>query len=329
MLRTTTRTDPLKTRRDRIASHRTITKVRGWTFVEMLVAMSMSAIFFGATALVLRSISVNSNRLTSLIDLTIGEAEMSNFYGTATESITAYSAPNYGRISAVQDIIDQFREDAGKCSAIYCLPRAQRNTIRGEFLRYTAGDDGSTEAHPLLDSPEAFRQFLLEVEDLASAIYDTEIRNVPNANRPNTTIFMVSPETSPSYIRLLAVYEIDFVDPTNASGTYVTVRRYKNESLTAYYDIYYEDGDGDGFSPQFVVFEQESRLAVDEGTAIDRFKVAPYGPFYMMWFPDPSINPYTEPAYTKTESASSPREAYEHMTGKTGFMLTVPIFPSF
>jgi hypothetical protein len=295
----------------------------------MLVAISLSAVFMGAAALVFSAITTNSKRLTTVMDLNIGSANKANFYSQSGDTVRVYQAPNYGKAAYVQDFRDLLLEDASYSSSIYCLPRSVINTVRPEFLTYDAGVVGTATNRPRLDTPEAFRQFLATVEPTSAAIYDSSIRNVPATAKPNTSIYFLAPETDPGYIRVRAVYEIDFVTPTNLTGTYVSVRRYKNGALTHYYDIYYAAGAGDAFQPGSVAFERKGRLAVDEGSAIDRFKVSNGSPFYLIWLPDPAINPYSLPAWTAADPATSPRAAYEKMTGKTSFLISLPLFPSF
>ncbi len=303
-------------------------KPQAWTFVEMLVAISLSAIFLGAAALVLQAITVNSKRLTSLIEVTIGESKKLNFYGQSGDSLRVYSAPNYGRLLFAKDLRTTLLDDVDRSSAVFCLPRSIDNSIRPEFLRYLPGDDGSTLSHPQLDSPEAFRRFLADVEPTSAAIFDTSIRNVPDPNKPNTTIFLLAPESSPSFIRVHAVYEIDFVTPTNIAGDYISVRRYKNGTLTNYYDIFHHSGDGPSLLPSFVAFESESRLATTEGESIDRFKIAPESPFYFLWLPDPSINPQRNPAWGTTYPSDTARNAYGHLSENTSMLTVIPMFPS-
>ncbi|MDF1659280.1 MAG: hypothetical protein P1U58_16810 [Verrucomicrobiales bacterium] len=300
----------------------------GWTFVEMLVAISMSAIFLGAAALVFSSISVNSKRLTRILDVSIGDSTKRNFYDQSGTSVRVYSAPNYGKAAFAQTFRDLMMEDSFESSAIYCLPRSINNSIRPEFLRYEAGDDGATLPRPRLDTPEAFRSFLAISEPTSAGIYDRSIRNLPPTDRPQASIYMLCPETDNGYIRVHAVYEIDLITTTSPSGSYASVRRYKNGSLTHYYDVFFETGPGDAFAPLFVTFEKESRAAVNEGQAIDRFKLAEGNPFHLVWLPDPAINPFKEPAWTGSDPASSPRAAYQHMAGKTSFLVALPMFPS-
>jgi len=301
---------------------------RAWTFVEMLVAISISAIFMGAASLVLASISANSKRLSTVITVDIGSANKLAFYSQNGSTVGAYSAPNYGRAALAQEFRGLLREDVETASFVHCLPRTLANSIRPEFLRYEAGDVGSTSARPRLDTPEAFRQFLATVEPTSAGIYDTAIRNVPSSNRPNTTLFVVAPSEDPGYLRVRAVYEIDFVSITNPAGTYATARRYKNGALTHYYDVFYESGAGALPVPSFVAFERTARAAVTEGTAIDRFKVADWIPFYLVWLPDPAVNPHKIANATATAASSSPLAAYEHLGPRSSLNLVVPMFPN-
>lgn len=294
----------------------------------MLVAISLSAIFLGAATLVLSSINANSKRLVRVIDANIGNSANVNFYGMNTGNVRVHAAPNYGKAATAQLFRDRILDDVEISSAVFCLPRVLRNTVRPEFLRYEPGEVGSTSRKVRLDTPEAFRQFLATIDPISAGIHDTAIRNVPPANRPNTTIYLLGPETDPGFIRVNAVYEIDLVPVTNVPGTYVSVRRYKNGTLTHYYDVFYDSGGGDPFYPVFVSFEREARRAVVEGTAIDRFKIAKGSPFSLVWLPDPAVNPYQLPAFTVTDPATSPRHAYQKMTGKTSFMVALPMFPN-
>ena len=294
----------------------------------MLVAISLSAVFLGAASLVYASISANSKRLTTIVEANIGSVTKRNFYDQSGSTVRVYTAPNYGKSAFAQEFRDLMLDDADRSSAIFCLPRAIDNSIRPEFLRFLPGDDGATIPRPRLDSPEAFRSFLADVEPTSAAIYDSAIRNVPANDRPNLSIYMLAPETDNGYIRVRSVYEIDLISAGTVGGTYASVRRYRNGSLTHYYDIHYPAGPGDPFQPLFVVFENKSLEAVDEGPAIDRFKIAEGSPFYLIWLPDPAINPFAVEPWTDVEPASSPRAAYEHMTGKTSFMTALPMFPN-
>ena len=191
---------------------------------------------------------------------------------------------------------------------------------------------GSIIAVPGLAIATAPAVFVAEAENSiesdAAAIYDTEIRNLPSPERPNTTLYLLAPSEDPGSLRVLAVYEIDFVPVSSPAGTYASARRYKNGTLTHYYDIFYEGGPGSLPVPSFVAFETTSRAAVAEGTAIDRFKIADWSPFYFVWLPDPAINPHKIANASPVAAASSPRSAYEHLGPRSSLSLVAPIFPN-
>ena len=304
---------------------------RAWTFVEMLVAISLSAIFMGTGALVLQSITHNSKRLTNLIDVNIGAAKKNNFYGQSGSTLKAYTAPNYGKIAFAQDMREQMLSDASRSSAVFILPRSGLNTLRPEFIPYPSGAVGSTADHPVFDTPEAFRQYIRSIFPLKAAVFDSPIRNKPHPSKINTTVFMLGPQTNPDFIRVYAIYDFDYAIPAGAGGIYVSVRRYKNNVLSNYYDFFCKGvvDDATNPSPQFVVFESRNRLAKSEGVAIDRFKVAPNSPFYLLWLPDPAIN-FLKMDYTGISNppATSPSAVYYKRGRTSSFMLALPMFPA-
>ncbi|MDF1812557.1 MAG: hypothetical protein P1V20_10090 [Verrucomicrobiales bacterium] len=296
----------------------------GWTFVEMLVAVALSSVCLGAGALALQSISTNAKRTTSIIEIDIGGNTNQNFYGDAGSKIRTYVAPNFGKLMFAQEIRAKLAEDALRASAIFCLPRTIPNIVRPETLSYPGG----TVVRPKLDSPEDFRAFLKEVEPTSEGVFTSEIRNVPAVDKPNTTIFILGPAADVDKIQVIAIYEIDFLTPSNTAGIYASVRRYIGTNLTHYYDVFYPPGDGDSFHPQFVVFENESRKLAGESADIQKFQIAPYSPFYYMWLPDPTINPYKKLNWTKVDPSTAARSTYEQMAGKSAFGIILPMFPS-
>ncbi len=300
---------------------------RGWTFVEMLVAISLSAVFMGAAALVYASISTHSKRLARVVTVTVGEEICQAFYEQEGATIGAYAAPNYGRAALAQDFRDRLIEEAAGASVIHCLPRSRPNTVRPQFLPYAAGEPGSTQRPPRLDSPEDFRRYLIQAEPAAAAIYDLPIRNVPAATHPNSSLFLLAPSEEPGHLRVLAVYEIDFLSTSQPLGTYASVRRYQNGSLSHYYDVFYP-GDSSAWPlPSFVAFEHRSRRAVLEGTAIDRFKVAESVPFYFLWLPDPAVDLQSVTLPPPSAPAHSPLAAYEAQGARSSLGLVLPVFP--
>ena len=293
----------------------------GWTFVEMLVAVALSSVCLGAGALALQSISSNAKRTTSIVEIDIGTSNNQNFYGNASSTLRTYMAPNFGKLMFAQEMREKMAEDALRSTAVFCLPRSLANSIRPTVLTITG--------RPNLDSPDRFREFLATVEPTSAAIFGTdEFRSVPATNRPNMSIFMLGQSNNLNEINVNAIYEIDFVTPSNRPGTYASVRRYVGTGLTHYYDIFYQDGNGDPFFPQFVAFEHQSLQSSETNAIQQAFQIAPNSPFYLVWLPDPSINPYKKPAVTPSDPAVYPLSAYETMAGKTSFCIVLPMFPS-
>jgi hypothetical protein len=272
------------------------------------------------------AIGANSKQYSSIQNIAIGTSAMRNFYDMDADAIQVPSAPNFGRIGFVQEIRDKFLEDMTSSEAVFALPRSGLNTIRPEWLAWP--HTATPETAPTLDTPEAFRKFLLEAEPTSAGTFEA-YRNVPSSSAPNISVFMLGPTDKDDFIRVQAVYDIDYVTTNNPAGVYCSVRRYKNGARTHYYDIFYEIGEGDAFSPTLVAFERKARLATKEGDAIDRFKVSHGGPFYFLWLPDPSINPFKAEKVVAPSDPKDPRSVYGHLAGKTGFMIALPMFPSF
>lgn len=285
----------------------------------MLVAVALSSVVMGAGALALQSISANAKRATSLVEIDIGANESQNFYNSASGLIRTYIAPNFGELLFAQEMRDRMINDVNSSSAVFCLPRAGRNNIRPNTLVLSQ--------RPTLDSPEAFRDFLAVQFPTAAAIYDANFRTEPSADSPNLTIYMLGQALSSSNINVNAIYEIDFVTPSNYNGSYVSVRRYVGNDLTNFYDIVYRRGPEDTnefpINPVFVTFEQQSRLAAAETADLQQFQIARKSPFYLLSLPDPTINPYDKPAVTP---AVTP--AYKNKEGITSFSVAIPMFPS-
>ncbi len=284
----------------------------------MLAAVSISALAFGAAVLAFRSITVNQDRLSSLVDLELGTDTISNYYAQDTDTVSVYASPNYGRAAFAEEMRELFWEDLQYSSAVYCLSRDELNTVRPTTLTYDADDP------PRIDTPNGFRAFLSAQIPEASLFLD--YRGEPTG--ANASIFLIGPATSETEMPVQAVYDIDFVTPSGKTGTYASVRRYREGALTHYYDIYYEGQTGDAFQPVFVHFERDTRRAVNEGAAIDRFKAANGMPFYFVWWPDPASLFLEKVSGSIAYGTDDPREAYAHMGGRTPYFFAVPMYPA-
>lgn len=323
-----------------------------FTLPELLVAGVMSASFFTAAALVYQTITYNQKHHQSIVPITINHPSglnnaLNNFYpslGTSQTTLNVYSAPSYGRAAAAGNVYDRFWEDVEKSSGVFCLIRHnQLNTIRPAVMDFPASVLGTS-----VDSHTAFQQSILEPaftsSPNAATIYGS-FRNaapLPTGTDPlhmGGTVYVTQPENSNVQIGIRATYEIDLIKTNSPEGVYASVRRYVYDSTVAklsdYYDIFYPDASILDFGPLFVAFERDSRLTVSEGNdgygvPIDNYKIAKQ-PFFLMWWPDPSLALGKDGTELDTASlpvATDRRKSYFRMTARTGLMFVVPVFPS-
>jgi prepilin-type N-terminal cleavage/methylation domain-containing protein len=292
---------------------------RGFTLIEILVALVLTALTFSSAAMLFQAVTTNGKRAAMLVDVNLGTPVMENFYGLSQNTISAYSSPSSGRSVFAEEMRERFLEDTEGAVAVFCLGRNSLNTVRPAVIPYPAV------GVLRLDTPEAFRQHLVSEFPEAGTTY-VPYRVVPATT--NGTVYILGPSVVKTELLVRAIYEIDLVSLGDPSGTYVSVRRYESSSLTNYYDVFYPAGSGTLFKPLFVSFEREKRASVSEGAAIDRFKKAKNYPFYFMWWPDPA-SPFLEQSFSVTYATTDPRTDYGHMGGRTSFMFTVPLFPSY
>lgn len=315
---------------------------QGFTAAEMLVATSIVAMVIGAAALAFHTMARGQRQNTESVYVQLPSGTVGNFfYDFTTDNISTYVAPNYGSVARAESLREKFIADCASAVGVYCLyrPSGTYNYIRQATLPTpTSGTQ--------MDTPEAFRQYLIANVSTAAASFPTAYRNYLSS--PNYSVFVLGYSSTATTIPIIAVYDVDFVqakDAPNGSrvlGTYAAVRRYVNLNLTDYYDCLYLTGDAtDSFSPPVVAFERSNRLAVTETTVTaaqpippDYFKVAAEQPFYFIWWPDPSRNslklplPNTASSLNATFAATDPRKAYNHMAGRSAYMFTIPMFPS-
>ncbi len=335
-------------RRLRIAPRGTVrqsTGGHGFTLIEALAALSISALAFSAASLVFQSITSNNKRLSSVVTVTFPDnTVLTNLYDLPQSSINVYATPNYGRMARSDELRGRFYEDVERASAIFCLGRNKLNTVRpsphpDEAINFPAGT-------PMLDTPEAFRQHLIAMIPDAGLIFENAPAYFNVAGDASSgTIFMFRQNNDESLLNTLAIYEIDLIVPSSPAGTYVSVRRYAPDQavaslpmrLTNYYDCFYGQVDNEVlFRPLFVSFERRSRLSIVEDDDIaaernwaDRFKVAENRPFYFMWWPDPGASSMRVDELPAALPASNPVSEYAWMGGRTSYMFVFPMFPAF
>lgn len=319
----------------------------GFTAVELLLVLTLAAVVLGGAVIGFGTLTRSQPRVATVVTVPLDTATLNNFFGTTdTKLQETLSAPHYGMSAQAEEMREQFNNDVISATAVYCLYRTGINNYRPYSIAY------DPTVHGELDTPQKFRQHLITIGAVTSAQY-VDYRNPLNstATTPanNASIFILGYSKVVNQLKVLAIYEIDVirytdVNPAKLNGFHASVKRFKDDSrgssyplaYTGSYQVFYPpsvpgftkpaDWASDGFTPIFISFERASRLAWLEGVAIDRFKVAAERPFYFIWWPDPGARNLGPQA--NSLASKDPRQAYNHMAGRTAFMFTVPMFPA-
>ncbi|MGD9748832.1 MAG: type II secretion system protein J [Verrucomicrobiales bacterium] len=303
-------------------SHHKTGSAGGFTFIELLIASAISALVMATGVMVYMAIATNSRSHSSLVEVTLDQTTLQNYYNLDSTVVSSYSAPNFGRSAVANAVRELFYRDAAKASAVFSLGRSGLNTVRPYTLSYP-----TTGERVRLDSADTFLTFLTTNHAEAATIF-SDSRG--DCTTDNASIFMLGSSDSVGTVPVVAVYDVDFVAATAPAGIYASVKRYFNGSLTDYYDIFYPDKGvtGASFKPVWVGFEMASRVALNEGPAIDRFKLAPKTPFYLMWWPDPGVSDLVHTPASTVTGATNPLSTYYQMGGRTSLVMAYPMFPS-
>jgi type II secretory pathway pseudopilin PulG len=296
---------------------------QGYTSIELLLVLALTAMVMGGVVVGFGSLVRNQPRASSVVTATVG-TNLSTYYGMGGTTITVNTAPNYGTVALAEKLREQFHSDVISATAVYCLGRAANlaNPYHPSTIPYIPGTDRS------LDTTANFDAHLTSRLTIPSAHF-SDNRAFATLT-PNSTIFVLGYSRVANELKVTATYDIDVQRITNPAGHYVSVKRYTNSAQPMYYDIFYtpsEDPTTDSFTPTYVTFEREARLANDESSTIQRFKRAAERPFYFIWWPDPGARDLKPPSSTSF-AAADPRSVYNHQGGRTSFMFTVPMFPA-
>jgi Tfp pilus assembly protein PilE len=317
----------------------------GFTSVELLLVMALSAVILGGAVVSYGTIVRSQPRVSSMVSVPLGASYAQNFYGTNTDTVNVGMAPQYGALSLAEELREQFLADTLSATAVYCLPRDGMNTWKPSTIVYDPTVSGE------LDTPQKFRAHIIAYAGVSSSLY-RDYRNPLNDGSSvpqNASIFVLGYSKYAGYLKVNAIYDIDLIRFTAASqpnGIYASVKRYADAASAAApttltymggYDVFFPPSvpnptsasqwSTDGFTPLFITFERAARLALTESPpTINRFKRAYERPFYFIWWPDPAARHLGPVANTFT--STDPRQAYNHMGGRTGFMFTVPMFPA-
>ncbi|MDB6007160.1 MAG: hypothetical protein JWR15_4147 [Prosthecobacter sp.] len=325
--------------------NRRIHQPGGFTSVELLLVVALSAVILGGAVVCYGTIVRSQPSVSSMVTVPLGVTRAQNFFGTPISTVNVAMAPQYGALSLAEELREQFLTDTLSSTAVFCLPRDGMNTWRPSVIAYNSSTDDE------LDTPQKFRAHIIARASVSAALY-RDYRNPLNDNTAvpqNVTIFVLGYSKYAGYLKVGAIYDIDLIRFTGANepnGIYASVKRYSDASgttsaptlsYTGGYDVFFPPSipsptsaaqwSTDGFTPVFVTFERAARLALRETpTTIDRFKRASERPFYFVWWPDPAARHLGPVA--NTLATTDPRQAYNHMAGRTSFMFTVPMFPA-
>ena len=295
--------------------------VRGFSFVELLMAIAIAATVITVAVLAYSTMARSNTRLRSIGEVELPAGTLSGLYDFNTNKVTTYFAPNYGRAALAEALRDRLYEDVGRANAVYCLVRSDANRLTTSSRPTTNFTISTNYDARRLDTPNAFRSIL----PTAAANKFTTYSGVPGTNTlRNLSIFILTPSDGPERLGLRSIYELDFVNAVSPAGTYASVRRYERGACTDYYDVFYPSSTLTvAFHPVVAYFERAT------GSGPSLYRQAAHRPFYFVWWPDPT-SPTLEEAVEglPAVSGSDVRFEYRGMTGRTPFFMVLPAFPS-
>lgn len=298
---------------------------KGFTLVELLVAMAVGSMLIAAAVIGYATISQSATR-GGRVDVRMAASTLEALYGPGNygDYVTLAPNPNYLQGVEARRLKDRLLSDVSSASAVFCLGRNQRVALTGRTnaLLVPAFLDFRTNA-----TPEAFRNFLTNTTALNAATVFAGAQNGA-LTQSNCSIFvlgglqtgLVSTNTR---LNVLATYEVDFVSTTDPSGTFASVRRYAgtNALPTDYYHVFYPGEQNAGtaaFRPLGVYFARSNTTGAT-------FPVSPNHPFTFVWWPDPLVTTLSNSSgVTLTGSV---RTNYAAMAGRTSLFFALPVFP--
>lgn len=314
----------------------------GFTSVELLLVMALSAVVIGGAVMSYGTLVRSQPSVTTTVVVPLGQQRMQNFYGSNSTTQNVAMAPQYGALSQAEELREQFVADTLIATAVYCLPRQDINTWRPSVIAYNPA------LHDELDTPQKFRAHIVANAGAPTGLYDDHRNPGSGTLAANASIFILGFSKYAGYLKVNAIYDIDvirFTGTNEPNGIYASVRRYAdslaavNPAILTYvggYEVFFPPSvpdprratkwARDEFTPLFVSFERSARLALRESSTLERFKRAAERPFYFVWWPDPTARHLGPIANTLPRT--DPRQAYNHMAGRTNLMFTVPMFPA-
>jgi Prokaryotic N-terminal methylation motif len=286
----------------------------GFTFVEMVVAMSIGATVIMVAVLAYGAIARNGpSRRQSNITLTNAVA----FYGTANNIIAVSEAPSFAAAAMAESMRERLISDIASASAVCCLGRNKPNP---SGLRVTNLALSTNLAVSGMVTPENFRTNLIEPIQNAYVAY-----RGATTNSTNLSMYILGYSGNTTNVLVKAIYETDLVSLSSPPGVYASVRRYVGPMMTDYYHVFYP-GQANNFSPLAAFFDQSS-LGSSGTPSIDRYRQAAGRPFYFVWWPDPARKNLASSYGPESLTNSDPRWDYSGMDGATSLFFVIPAFP--
>lgn len=288
----------------------------GFTFVELVVAISIAAGVLMVAILAYGTISKNGpSRRQANVRLSVTNAI--NFYNNSNSVIAVSEAPSLASAAMAESMRERLVRDISAASAVCCLARNKPNIpgLRPTNLALSTNFDIRR-----MVTPENFRTNLI---DRSGQVYES-YSGATTAT--NLSIYILGYSGYSTNVLVKAIYETDLVSVTNnPPGVYASVRRYAGTTLTDYYHVFYP-GQPNNFSPLAVFFEKES-LGTSGNNAVDRYRMAENRPFYLVWWPDPSRQNLASDYQPESLTSDNPRFVYSGMAGASSFFFVIPAFP--
>ena len=328
----------------------------GFSLVEILVASAIAAMVVSASVSMLGAIATNRAGIekTGRIDLThavaldIGIPIPAPGEPNYVDPVADPTGGNWVReiqyapsiaLSADMEIIrSELAEDISHAAAVFCVARNSNASYRDVNINYPFGNDARALAEPgrfeaLLNSLHGTNIFVP---------YRGAAPDIAAAPGPitNYSIYVLNSQTigqgnNSSSLRVLGLYEVDFVTIANPAGTYVAIKYWNQKGTNVQLGIgsnivevfYPQEGGVQDFQPPFVQFERADRqLNAEPGIpGINEFKIAQNKPFYFAWFPDPAAPLLEAPSFPPVTGV---RSTYSGVSGRTPYFFVIPMFPA-
>jgi len=270
--------------------------VAGFSYVELVVALSISAIVL--TAAVMAYGTITGMSVVSIRNeiIRLPAAAQFNFYSLTNNDISVPRAPNYGTLAQAEALKERLYQDVSSAAAVFLLGRDGLNTVRSQS-NAVSGDVRTNM------TPAGFRALLPNAADFSATATNV-------IQTTNSSLYILNASSSTNQLSIRCIYETDFVSITSPPGIYASVRRYDGSTLTDYYHVFYPQTNNT-FRPLGYVFNRTSA------------NITVQKPFSLAWWPDPSV-----PRLPNTiGSGSSARTGYTNMANHTSFFFALPMFP--